>query len=346
MSIDLEGGLMGNESELEAICVELRRLLDRAVQRSLSGGRTAIMLSGGLDTSIIALIAFRHARVDGYTVALRGAPAPDIGFSSLMANVLGMKHKVHYLDETEVLELIPAVVKTLCSFDPMQIRNSLAVYAGMKAAKEDGVEVAITGDGADELMAGYSFAFSLGKEALDLELRKLWSVMAFSSIPLAESLGMAARLPFMDPDFKHYAMAMDSKFKVGSEGGQTYGKWVLRKAYEGLLPREITWRTKTPIEYGSGTTTFPKLFCSRINDAEFAEKKEFCLREDRVTIRDKEHLAYYEAFRSAFGPPPLPHPHPYPHPPRPSATGKTCPQCNSGVPQGSTFCRTCGAYPI
>ncbi len=331
-----DGGLnqMREGDHAAAICAEIRRLLDQAVRRCLDGRRAAIMLSGGLDTSIVALIACRYSWPDAYTVALRGVPAPDVDYSVLMARALGMRHQIHYMDCEEVLEYVPEVVRVLRSFDPMEIRNSLAVYAGMKAAKEGSAEVILTGDGADELMAGYSFAFNLGKGELDQELKKLWSVMAFSSKPLAEALGMTASIPFLDPDFKSYAMGMDSGYKVGIEGGQVYGKFILRKAFEEMLPREITWRAKTPIEAGSGTSALPKFFGERVKDAEYLEKRSLYFREDGVTVRDKEQLAYYEAYRAEFGAP------------RHATPGKACPQCNSGVPEGATFCRTCGAYPI
>jgi len=334
METGTEGVCMLKGDGASAICAEIRRLLDQAVRRRLDGRRAAILLSGGLDTSIIATIACRYYKPDAYTVVLRGAPAPDAGCAALMAKALGIRHTVHCMDEAEVLELIPMVVKVLRTYDPMEVRNSLAVYAGMRAAKRGGAEVVLTGDGADELMAGYSFAFSLGRGELDAQLRRLWSVMAFSSRPIAESLGMTAGIPFLDPDFMSYAMGMDSGYKVGSEAGQVYGKYILRKAFEGMLPREIAWRAKVPIEAGSGTATLPKFFGSRVGDAEYAWRRARYLREDGVTIRDKEHLAYYEAFRSEFGAP------------RPAERGKACPQCRSGVPDGATFCRTCGAYPI
>lgn len=325
---------MNKDDKIEEICSDIRRLLDQAVRKSLTGNKIGILLSGGLDTSIVAAISHKYARPSTYTVALEGAPAPDIEYSTLIANKLGFAHKIHYLDEAEVNELITPVVKVLRTFDPMEIRNSLTIFAGMRVAKEDGIEIILTGDGSDELMAGYSFLFNLKKEKLDLELQKLWEAMSFSTIPLAESLGMVAKIPFLDPDFKSYAMSLDSKYKIGVKDGQAYGKWILRKAYEDMLPQEITWRTKTPIEYGSGTTTLPQLFASRISDAEFNEKKSYYMEKDRVTIRDKEHLAYYEVFRSVIGAP------------RHAGHGKACPQCNSEAPERSNFCRICGAYPI
>lgn len=325
---------MTEDSRIETICSDIRRLLDQAIRRCLTDGRIGIMLSGGLDTSIIAAVSSGYARPTAYTVALKGAPAPDVEYSSLVAQRFGFEHKIHYIDEAEVRGLIEPLVRVLRTFDPMEVRNSLAIYAGMRMARGDGIGTIMTGDGSDELMAGYSFFFNLPSDVLCQRLRELWSVMSFSSVPLAESLGMVAKNPFLDTDFKSYAMSLDPKYKVGMEGGQVYGKWILRKAYESALPHEITWRVKTPIEYGSGTTTLPQLFASRIPDSEFNEKRELYLEKDKVTIRDKEQLVYYEVYRSVIG---VPHQ---------SGQGSTCPQCNASLPQNATFCRVCGAYPV
>ena len=294
-----------------------------------------ILLSGGLDTSILAVVASRFTSLEAVTVAFQNAPAPDVEYAVLMADKLGLKHIVHVFSEEELDDAIPVVVKTTRSFDPMEIRNSVAIYVGLKVAKENGISTVMTGDGCDELFAGYSFLFGYEKEKLDLELKKLWSVMEFSSVPLAKVLGIEAKLPYLDPDFKEFAMKLDSQYKVQIENGRTYGKWILRKAFEKVLPREIVWRVKTPIENGSGTTTLPNLFNRRISDMEFKEKRIRYLAEDGVTIHDKEQLFYYEVYRSVIG---VPNPS--------GKEGKICPYCHSNVPENATYCRTCGAYPI
>lgn len=314
------------------LCSEVRSLLEKAVARKLGDG---ILLSGGLDTSVLAVLASKYAHLKAFTIAFQEAPAPDIEYATLMAKYLGLKHTVRFFNEGELYGAIPAVVKTLRSFDPMEVRNSVTIYVGLRTARENGARSVITGDGCDELLAGYSFLFNLEKEKLKLELRKLWEVMSFSSVPLAEALGIEARLPYLDLEFKSFAMKLDPRYKVGTEKGQVYGKWILRKAFEGLLPEEIVWRVKTHIEYGSGTTVLPNFFNSKISDAEFHEKRGKYLAEDKVTIRDKEQLFYYEVYRAEVG---IPHPT--------DIKGKICPQCNSSVPNRAMYCRTCGAYPI
>ncbi len=309
---------------------DLRAALESAVERNPA---EAILLSGGLDTSIIASLAARHAPLRAYTVALEGAPSPDIEYANLMAKHLHLIHKLHVFGMGELMKALPEIVKTLRVFDPMEIRNSAAVYIGMKKAKKDGSSTFLTGDACDELFAGYSFLFNQGLPELKGSLRRLWSAMSFSAIPMAESLGMVAKIPFLDPEVKQLASNLDPSFLVGDRDGRKLGKWIVRKAFEDLLPSQITWRIKTPIEYGCGTTTLPQIFDKRIPDEEFHEKQRRIKEIDNVAIRDKEHLAYYEIFRRVFGT-------------RPKTTGRTCPGCQFEVREDATFCRTCGAYPI
>ncbi|GAH88552.1 unnamed protein product, partial [marine sediment metagenome] len=182
---------------------------------------------------------------------------------------------------------------------------------------------------------GYSFFFELTKEQLDIALKKLWHDMRFSSVYLAKDIGVEVRLPFLDPQFKALATDLDVGLKVKSERGQVWGKWILRKAFEDIMPQEIVWRVKAPIEVGTGTTILPSLFNSRISDLEFSEKKMSYLNEDRVVIRSKEHLFYYEIYRSMIGVPYMS-----------AGNGKACPDCGSNVKERTSFCKTCGAYPI
>lgn len=309
---------------------ELRASVESAVERNRA---EAILLSGGLDTSIVAALASKHQPLRAYTIALEDAPSPDLEYANIMAKALDLNQKVYKFSVDEFMGNLPEVVKTLKVFDPMEIRNSAAVYMGMKEAKNDGTSTVLTGDACDELFAGYSFLFNLSPSELRTSLNRLWNVMSFSAIPMAESLGMVAKIPFLDPEVRQLASRLDPSILVVEQGGQKWGKWIVRKAFEGLLPSQITWRAKMPIEYGCGTTTLPQVFDKRIPNEEFDEKQKHIKETDGVTIRDKEHLAYYEIFRTVLGP-------------RAKTSGRTCPQCQYEVREDATFCRTCGAYPI
>ncbi len=308
------------------------RALSESVKHNLTDG---LLLSGGLDTVILAYLATRWSNPGCVTVALHNALAPDIHYATMVASRLGLKHCVHYFGDEELEEGIRAVIRIMKTFDPMEIRNSAAIYVALKVARDQGIATVMTGDGCDELFAGYSFLFGLSNDQLDAALKKLWASMSFSSVYLAEDLGLEARLPYLDPRFKEFAMNLDAGLKAKTERGRIWGKWILRKAFENIIPQELVWRVKAPIEVGCGTTTLPSVFDSKISDLEFSEKKTRYLNEDGVVIRSKEHLFYYEIYRNVVGIP------------RTTGTNaKRCPDCGANVKEEASFCRTCGAYPI
>lgn len=309
------------------LCKRLRSLLEKAVSKNLAD---AILLSGGLDTSIIALIASRKRELAAFTVVLEGAEAPDLKYSKLVAAKLGLVHKICIFGESELLYAIKKVIKIMKTFDPMEVRNTVAIYIGMSFANENGVQEIMTGDGADELFGGYSYLFGLNRARLEKELFELAREMRFSSLTIAKTFGINAYLPYLE--LKEFALHLDPALKVRREKGKVWGKWILRKAYEKELPREIVWRVKTPIEKGSGTTVLPKLFDRLIEDEEFLEKKQHYFDIDKVIVRDKEHLFYYENYRSTFGKP------------KQQKGRRICVYCNSLVERGF-YCGVCGAYP-
>ena len=285
---------------LDQICQEIHRITNKVVKKNLTDG---ILFSGGLDTSIVAYEAAKYTKLEAFTVAFENSPALDIKYAKLMAKQLNMNHTIHVFGEDEMQSAIHNVIKVLKIFDPMDVRNTVAAYVGLKTAKENGIKGVMTGDGLDELMGGYSWLFGLNEKELTEYLSNMWQTMQFTSIPMAKSLGMESKPPFLDPEFKAYATKVDPKLMIRKEQDTIWGKWIMRKAYEGLLPDEIIWRTKTPLEFGSGTTIFPKVFEQKISDQYFQKKTKKYLEEDQVTIRDKEHLVYYEIFRSQYGVP-------------------------------------------
>lgn len=319
---------------IDRLCSQVRQLVDKAVKRSLADG---ILLSGGLDTSVISYVASKYTTLNAFTVAFKHAPAPDLEYSKLVAERLHLPHKIHIFDDEEMLATKGEVIKTLKVFDPMEVRNSVSILVGLRFAKKHGTRGVMTGDALDELLAGYSWLFDLKENDLKTRLKSMWQTMMFSSIPLAQSIGMEAKTPFLDHEFKRFAMNLAPKYKIRDERDKTWGKWIIRKAYETLLPDEIIWRIKTPIEYGSGTTVLPKYFESKISDEYFKDKAKVYLENDKVTIRDKEQLHNYEIYRDLFG---------APVDVFKDAIGKQCPHCKSRGDERSTFCRTCGAYPI
>ena len=112
---------------------------------------------------------------------------------------------------------------------------------------------------------------------------------------MAESLGMTIKAPYTDPEFMNWAMKLPIKFKINMYNGVKYSKWILRKAYEDVIPKDIIWRPKAPLEAGTGTETLRTYFNDYVTDKEFEEKKEAIKAADDVEIQDKEQLLYYEA---------------------------------------------------
>jgi asparagine synthase (glutamine-hydrolysing) len=270
-------------ANVDEVIAELRELLEKSVKKNLTKD---MLFSGGIDTSILATILSKYVRIRGFTCAFKQANALDVKYAKLMAKRLNIEHYMNPFDEDQVFQVIPDVIKVLESFDPMEVRNSITITIGLKFAKSYGVTKLITGDGADELFAGYHMYYRHvgNKEKLSTMLKKMWEIMAFSSVPLGKSLGIEVRAPFLDPEVQKFAMNMDPRYNVQEERGEVWGKWILRKAYEDVLPPEVRWRDKNPIEVGSGTTILPKFMAKKISDSEFAAKKKKILETDKVTI--------------------------------------------------------------
>jgi len=320
---------MANQNVSEVI-QRLRSLLKDAVRRNVAD---CILLSGGLDTSVITVVANNHSKLTGITVSL--GEAPDLRFASLIAKKFGLRHMVVRLDMKDIERVIPAIIEVMQSFDPMEVRNDATIMIGLRAVSEAGFESVMTGDAGDELLAGYSFLFKLKPRQLSDRLEEIWRTMQFSSIPLAESLGIAAKLPLFDDEFKNYAMGIDVSLKIREERGRTYGKWILRKAFESELPEEIIWRVKMPIEQGSGTASLPEYYAKKIDDSEFEQRRQTIWNMDKVHIRDKEQLAYYAVYREIFG-----------APANRGSGSKVCRGCSTHLPEGTSFCRTCGQSQV
>lgn len=320
-----------NEAEeIDEICRNLRKKLERAVQALSYEGTT---LSGGLDTSIINYVASRRGEdLRCISVGFEESRMEDVKYARTVADELGLKNHVRTFDFDEVKKAARGVVRVTRSFDPMEIRNGIPIYIAIEEAKDLGMKSILTGDGSDELFAGYSFLYNLPIEKLQEELEKTWTVMRFSSQPVAESLGMRAGLPYLQEEFKEFAMNIKPELKVGKRDGERFGKWILRKAYEGKLPDAIIWRKKAPIEVGAGTTILQEKFKFDVNEGRFKSKRREVEDEDGVFVRSEEQLFYYEIYRSIFGPP-------EPNDPE----GRTCPYCGANVSEDSSFCRTCGS---
>ena len=138
--------------------------------------------------------------------------------------------------------------------------------------KPKGYKTVFTGDGLDELF-GYPWQFHLTQEEFSRKQEEMWAEMGFSSIPMAESVGMTIKAPYLDPLFMEWAKKLPIKVKINITDGVKYSKWLLRKAYEDIIPRDVVWRPKAPLEQGTGTEILRTYFNDMIPDQEFEEKK-------------------------------------------------------------------------
>ena len=309
--------------------LELRSRVTAAVPTPSPPG---LLLSGGLDTSVVAEVAHRRGLREAVTV-ITSDEAPDRPFARDVAHRLGLSHHEVLTDLPGLLADLPNVVRVLATFDPMELRNSVVVARGLREARRLGLREVLTGDGADELFAGYSFLWSLSPPELRDRLDRMASGMRFSSFPLGEAFGVKVQAPFLDPQVVAFAATLGREDLVGSHDGTTTGKLLLRLAFPEV---PAVWRRKDPIEVGSGSTRLPKYFQERTSAPAFAEAKRKVRREDGVVIRDPEHLAYYRVFQEVFSG----------HPPLRRGGPDPCPHCGFELPSPSSdFCITCGAWP-
>jgi len=323
-----------NPNEYTNLLPEIRALVNKVVHKNMADG---FLFSAGTDTTIIAYEAVKYkAKIPCLTMAFKHGNPKDTEYVKKMVTFLKLNHETHVFDRDEALSNAPKVVEATKKFDPMEIRNSIPVYIGLTLLKKKGAKTVFTGDALDELF-GYPWQFHLPEAEFQQMQEKMWAEMKFSSIPMAKSLGMSSKAPYMDPLFMEWAKKLPIKLKINMHEGEKYSKWILRKAYENVIPTDVIWRPKAPLEEGTGTAIFKTFFDKEFTDKEFAEKKKAILDKDDVKIRDKEQLLYYEFFRKRFGKPSEVYP---------DNGGTQCPYCKSYVKTRIHFCKVCGAYPI
>jgi len=301
------------------VCELLRNKLKEAVERSRADG---MLLSGGIDTSILAFVARPSV---GFTVALKDSPASDLVYSEKIAKLLGIQHKKMEFTMEEAINTLPEVIKILKTFD-LALPNDLSIYFALKLARGSGISSVMTGDGADELFAGYSYMAELLPEDLEIYIRRLSQNWHFSAGYLGRALDVEIRQSFLDEDFVRFALEISTELKV-RDG---VGKYILRKSFEDLIPPEIVWRKKEPIEYGSGSTKLHEIINSMVTDEEFQAAR----KEVDIKFINKEHFFYWSIYNEVVG-----------EIPRSRDDEIGCPCC--GAAMGRYHCPTCGfCHPL
>ncbi len=315
-----------------------------------------ILLSGGLDTSTIAAYASQARAPFAVTVCVRSDepvdaahrqtlvsklgcdaeafPSPDALYAQQCTRWLHLSHDLWWLTLDELLAYAPPTIEAIHSFDPMQVRNGITIYCGLLRAKGLGLHRVYTGDGADEIYAGYSHMWTMSPEELLAYVRHMATIMRFTTPDLAAAVGIEIVSPFTEQRLVDLALELPHEAFIGERDGRVMGKWIIRQAVAAMLPENLVWRVKTPIEYGSGSTFLGPLLASRISDEEFAEAQADFARQDGVRLREKEQLYYYRLFREIFGPVSAA-----------SAGEGDCPYCGTRiVPPQRNYCGVCGAW--
>lgn len=324
-----------NEQEVAQLTQQARTIIHNCVKKNLADG---FLFSAGTDTQIIAWEAVKYKPdIPCLTLAFKHGQPKDTQYVKMMVDFLHLKHETYQFGKEDLMKYYPKVIEALKKYDPMEIRNSLPVYIGLTLLKEKGIKTVFTGDALDELF-GYPWQFHLTEEQFAIKQQEMWAEMGFSSIPMAKSMGMEIKAPYLEPEFQEWAKKLPIKYKINMYNGVKYGKWILRKAYEDVIPHDAIWRPKAPLEAGTGTETLRTYFNDTFSAEEFKEKVAKIKAEDDVEIADQEQLLYYQHFRKVFGKPKDVFPQ------TPGAI--QCPKCKSWQVTKIQFCKKCGAYPI
>ena len=247
----------------------LREAFEQAVHRQLmTDVPYGVLLSGGLDSSLVAACAARFARrrvedndqaeawwprLHSFAIGLEGSP--DLAAAQVAADALGTVHHGFVYTFWEGLDALPEVIRHIETYDVTTIRASTPMYLLARRIKAMGVKMVLSGEGSDEIFGGYLYFHKApSAEAFHEEtVRKLDALHSYDCLRANKSMmawGVEARVPFLDLEFLDVAMGMDARHKMAGQG--RIEKAVLREAFQGALPDEILWRQKEQFSDGVG----------------------------------------------------------------------------------------------
>lgn len=296
---------------------EIREALESAVHRQLMGDVPyGVLLSGGLDSSIIAACAARFARkrvddgdaseawwprVHSFAIGLEGSP--DLAAAEVAARAIDSVHHGFTFTLEEGLDALPDVIRHIETFDVTTVRASTPMFLLARRIKSMGVKMVLSGEGSDELFGGYLY-FHKAPDAQSFHeelVRKLDALHQFDCLRANKSMmawGVEPRVPFLDPAFMDVAMGIDATHKM--IGGRRIEKHILREAFKGVLPDEILWRQKEQFSDGVGYGWIDGLKAhaeSVVSDMQFATA---AVRFPLNTPASKEAYLYRTLFEQVF----------------------------------------------
>ena len=302
-----------NETNIQA----LHDALEGAVRRQLmSDVPYGVLLSGGLDSSVISAIAEKYAamrieddsqtkaywpRLHSFAVGLKGAP--DLVKARMVAEHIGtVHHEINYTIQ-EGLDAIRDVIYFIETYDVTTVRASTPMYLLARVIKSMGIKMVLSGEGADEIFGGYLYFHKApnAKAFHEETVRKLSKLYLYDCLRANKSLtawGVEGRVPFLDKEFLDVAMRINPEAKMCP--GTTIEKRIVREAFANILPEEIAWRQKEQFSDGVGYSwidTLKTMTASAVTDEQMAHAS------DRFPInppKNKEEYYYRSIFEEHF----------------------------------------------
>ena len=296
---------------------KLRMALESAVRRQLmSDVPYGVLLSGGLDSSIISAVAVKYSerrieddlntkafwpRLHSFAVGLKGAP--DLAMARKVAEHIGtVHHEINYTIQ-EGLDALRDVIYYTETYDVTTVRASTPMYLLARVIKSMGIKMVLSGEGADEIFGGYLYFHKAPNARAFHEetVRKLSKLYLYDCLRANKSLsawGVEGRVPFLDKEFLDVAMRMNPAEKMCSESKME--KYALRQAFCDLLPSQVAWRQKEQFSDGVGYSwidTLKKITSEAVSDAEMASAAE------RFPVnppKNKEEYYYRSIFAEHF----------------------------------------------
>lgn len=296
---------------------DIRQALRAAVKRQLmSDVPYGVLLSGGLDSSVISAVAERYSemriednsqtkaywpRLHSFAVGLKGAP--DLAKAKLVADHIGtVHHEINYTIQ-EGLDALRDVIYFIETYDVTTVRASTPMYLLARVIKSMGIKMVLSGEGADEIFGGYLY-FHKAPDAKAFHeeiVRKLSKLHLYDCLRANKSLsawGVEGRVPFLDKEFLDVAMRTNPQAKMCP--GKTMEKRIVREAFSDMLPEEIVWRQKEQFSDGVGYSwidTLKKMTSEAVSDEQMAHAAE------RFPInppKNKEEYYYRSIFAEHF----------------------------------------------
>ena len=290
---------------------KVKHLLDFSVKKRMRADvEVGTFLSGGLDSSIVTALGHKYNKnIKAITVGMKDSP--DLINAKLVAEHLDIEHIVCDFTTEDVMKILPKVIYHLESYNPSAVNCAAINYLAAKTAKDNDITVILCGEGADEIFGGYLVLRNMETEEF---MNSTWSMIENIYKTECKRLDRAtmaatieARCPFLDRNLVEYAMNLPVSSKLDkvnhnknneNNENKIIEKYILREAFEDMLPKEVIWREKEPFDQGSGGRGIIDVINNLVTDNEVEEMKK---KYPYANIQSKEMAYYYKFFREYFG---------------------------------------------